>query len=108
MVYCIGQTTHKNDADIGFASMKNLYNIAAKELSFGQMNKSTIHTFNSHVEAEWDGFVADRTPEERLLMVWELTRNAYILEAAMRGQDEPEFLTKGLQRHLVSFEEIRR
>lgn len=34
-----------------------------------KMDRSKVEKFNTHEEAEWDGFVEDATPEERFLMV---------------------------------------
>ena len=70
-----------------------------------RMDKSKIEKFSSHEEAESDGFVENATPEERFLMVWELTKNSFIFQSAKDGSDEPEFLTRGLQRHIIDFEE---
>ena len=71
-----------------------------------RIDRNKIEKLNSHIEAEWDGFVENATREERFLMVWELTKNAYIFEAAKKGLNEPEFLTKGFQRHIIAFEKI--
>ncbi len=71
------------------------------------LDRSKAEKFTSHEEAEWDGFVEDATPEERFLMVWELTKNLFIFQAAKEGSDEPEFLTQGLQRHIIDFSEVQ-
>jgi len=71
-----------------------------------KIDKTKIAKFATHGDADQDGFVADATPEERFLMVWELTKIAYTLQAAREGSDEPEFLTTGLQRHIIELEEL--
>lgn len=73
-----------------------------------RIDKSRIAKFDSHEEAEWDGFVENVSPEEGFMMVWELTKKSFTLQAAKEGLDEPEFLSTGLQRHIIAFEEIRR